>query len=37
MMLQVLSPSVQHAEQSDVGAQVFRVASHFEQLSFFLN
>jgi len=31
MILQVLSPSVQHTEQSDVGAQVLRVASHFEQ------
>ena len=31
MMVQVLSPSVQHTEQSDVGAQVLRVASNFEQ------
>jgi len=31
MVLQVLSPGVQDAEQSDIGAQVLRVASHFQQ------
>jgi hypothetical protein len=31
MMLQVLSPGVQDTEQSDIGSQVLRVASDFEQ------
>ncbi len=31
MMLQVLSPGVQDAEQTDVSSKVLRVASHFEQ------
>jgi len=31
MVLEVLSPGVQHAEQSDIGTQVLRVASDFEQ------
>jgi hypothetical protein len=30
-VLEVLSPGVQHAEQSDIGTQVLRVASDFEQ------
>jgi hypothetical protein len=31
MMLKVLPPSVQHTQQSDIGAQMLRVASNFEQ------
>jgi len=30
MMLQVLSPSMEHTEEADVGSQVLRIASHFE-------
>jgi hypothetical protein len=30
MMLEVLSPGMEHAEESDVGSQVLRVASQFE-------
>src|SRR5271167_3198111 len=31
MMLQPLIPSVQHAEETDLGAQMSGIASHFEQ------
>jgi hypothetical protein len=31
MMLQVLSPGMEHAEQADVGSEVLRVACDFEQ------
>jgi hypothetical protein len=31
MMLQVLSPGMQNAEQSDVGTQMLRVASDLEE------
>jgi len=31
MMLKVLSPGMEHAEQTDIGSQVRRVASDFEQ------
>ena len=31
MVLQVLSPRMQHAEQANIGPEVLRVASHFEQ------
>jgi len=31
MVLQVLSPGMQDTEQSDISAQVLRVASDFEQ------
>ena len=31
MMLEVLSPAMQHAEQTDIGSKVLRVASDFEQ------
>ena len=30
MMLKVLSPGMEHAEESDVGSQVLRIASQFE-------
>ena len=33
VMLQVLSPGVKHAEQTDVGTQMLRVATDFEQRS----
>ena len=31
MMLKVLSPGVEHAEETDLGAQMSGIASHFEQ------
>jgi hypothetical protein len=31
MMMQVLAPGMEHAEQADVGSKVLRVACHFEQ------
>ena len=31
MMLQLLVPGVQHAEEADIGSEVFRVARDFEQ------
>ncbi len=31
MVLQVLSPSVQHAEKTDFGAQVFRIGANLDQ------
>ena len=31
MMLEVLSPGMEHAEESDVGSQVLGIASQFEQ------
>jgi hypothetical protein len=31
MVLEVLSPGMEHAEQTDVGTQMLRVASDFEQ------
>src|ERR1019366_3113696 len=31
MMLQLLIPGVQHAEETDLGAQMSGIASHFEQ------
>ena len=31
MVLEVLSPGMEHAEQTDIGSKVLRVASHFEQ------
>ena len=31
MMLKVLSPGVEHAEESDVGSQVLGIAGQFEQ------
>jgi hypothetical protein len=31
MVLEVLSPGMEHAEQADIGSKVLRVASHFEQ------
>jgi hypothetical protein len=30
MVLEVLSPGMEHTEESDVGSEVFRVASQFE-------
>ena len=33
MMLQVLSPGMEHAEEPDVGSQVLGIASQFEQRS----
>jgi hypothetical protein len=33
MMLEVLSPGVQDAEQPDIGTEVLGVACHFEQRS----
>ncbi|CAN5391381.1 hypothetical protein BH09PAT4_BH09PAT4_08960 [soil metagenome] len=30
MMLEVLSPGMEHAEESDIGSEVFRIASQFE-------
>jgi hypothetical protein len=37
MVLEVLSPGVQDAEQSDIGAQVLRVASNFQQCCVIVN
>ena len=31
MMLEVLTPGMEHAKQTDVGSEVLRVACHFEQ------
>jgi hypothetical protein len=31
MMLQALSPGVQHAEEADFGAEVFRIGGVFDQ------
>ena len=33
MVLEVLSPGMEHAEQTDVGTQMLRVATDFEQRS----
>ena len=31
MVLEVLSPGMEHAEQTDIGSKVLRAASDFEQ------
>ena len=31
VMLQILSPRMQHAEKADLGSQVFRISGDFDQ------